>query len=89
MKIETFKHKGVNQDGTFQDMPGAVQTKGSIVMSQDGGGCDIDGCKCSQGHWLTIVLPRTESGVVQGVTVKFDNYGEMALFLSMRQLVCN
>ena len=80
MKIESFKWEGVKADGTFENEAGAVETKGKIVMSQDNGGCGIDTCHCSDGHWLTIVKPRTEDGIVEGLKVKFENKSEMEEF---------
>jgi hypothetical protein len=80
MKIESFKWEGVKADG-------AVETKGKIVMSQDNGGCGIDTCHCSDGHWLTIVKPRTEDGIVEGLKVKFENKSEMEEFFKSCELV--
>lgn len=77
MKIESFKHENVLPNGTFSDKSGAVETNGKILMSPPDGGCTIEGCGCSKGHWLTIVKPRTEDGVVEGMTVFFDNFAEM------------
>ena len=87
MKIESFKWEGVKPDGTFENEAGAVETKGKIVMSQDNGGCGIDDCHCSDGHWLTIVNPRTEEGVVEGLKVKFENKSEMDEFFKSCELV--
>lgn len=87
MKIESFKWEGVKPDGTFENEAGAVETKGKIVMSQDNGGCGIDTCHCSDGHWLTIVKPRTEDGIVEGLKVKFENKSEMEEFFKSCELV--
>lgn len=86
MKFEKIVHESVNPDGAFQDQPGAVKTEGSVIMSQEDGGCDVKGCKCSEGHWLSVFMPRTKDGIVEGVKVTFDNWGEMQLFLSMRDV---
>ena len=86
MKITKFKHVNVKPDGTFKDQRGAVITEGAIRMSQKGGGCDLKGCHCSDGHWLTIVKPRTKKGVVEGTTVTFDDQEEMDVFLKTREL---
>lgn len=87
MKIEKIIHDQVQPDGTFSSLGGAIETKGKIVMSQADGGCDLDNCKCSEGHWITIVLPRTKGGVVEGVKVKFDNKAEMDKFLNDGELI--
>ena len=87
MKIETKKHIGVKPDGTFKNKLGAVETKGKIIMS-NGEGCGLSGCKCSEGHWLTIVQPRTSKGVVKVVKVVFDDSKEMNGFLKNHELIC-
>jgi hypothetical protein len=81
MEITTFKHERVKRDGTFEDRPGAVETDGAVLRSQPGGGCDLSGCHCSDGHWITIVAPRDSYGIVTGITVKFDDQKEMDKFL--------
>ncbi len=86
MKIETFKHENVLPDGTFSDKLGAVETKGRIVMSATNGGCGSKGCHCSDGHWISIVKPRTEQGTIEGMKVKFDSKAEMNKFLNERDL---
>lgn len=88
MKIEKFIHKNVNHDGTFSDsQPGAVKTAGSITMSDEDGGCGLENCKCSEGHWMSIALPRTKEGIVEVTRAQLDNWGEMQLFLVNRELV--
>ena len=77
MKLRTFTHTGVKPDGTFDDKNGAVGTKGGVSMSQPSGGCGLEGCYCSEEHWLTISMPRTEDGVVMGISVTFDSLDEM------------
>jgi len=77
MKIVKFKHEGVKPDGTFYDGLGCVMVDGGINVSQPEGGCDIKTCTCSEGHWICIVAPRTDDGVVEGITVHFDDAAEM------------
>ena len=86
MKIESFKYEGVKPDGTFIKGAGSIHTNGRIVMSETNGGCSLKGCNCSQGHWISIVKPRTEDGVVECVKVSFDNQAEMDLFFMVRNL---
>lgn len=88
MKIEKFKHTGVNPDGTFKNKAGSVETAGIISMSDENGGCGIPLCKCSPGHWVTIVMPRSKGGIVEGVKVQFENRDEMDGFLKYRRLIC-
>jgi len=88
MKIQTFKHTGVLPNGCFIDRAGGVETKGIIRMSQIDGGCSLKGCHCSDGHWLMVSAPRTENGVVEGITIKFDSHAEMQSFLNNRELIC-
>ena len=89
MKIFTYQHENVKQDGTFIDQPGSVVTEGRIMMSEEQGGCNIKTCHCSDGHWISITEPRTPQGIVKGVTVVFDDYAEMKRFFKNRFLLCN
>ena len=91
MRVEQWTTENVREDGAIimpDGVPyGYVQTKPSISMSSDNGGCELEKCKCSKGHWLTVTFERdNEKGSVSGVTVWFDNFGELAIFLSLRQL---
>ncbi len=81
MKIEAFKHEGVFPDGTFKNKVGAVNIKGGITFSELNGGCGSEGCHCSDGHWLVITKPRTLHGIVDGVTVAFEDRAEMEKFI--------
>ena len=87
MRIEKIKHTGVYEDGTFQFNGGAVETNGKIIMSDELGGCTQDGCRCSEGHWISIIEPRTEDGIVEGLRVIFDDYFEMNEFLSKGEII--
>ena len=90
MKITKFKHKKVNKDGTFgKERIGSVNVKGGIIMSQKNGGCTIPSCGCSKGHWISISLPITKNGTVEGVAIQFDNEIEMNKFFKERVLNCN
>ena len=85
-KIEKVIHEGVLPDGTFKNEPGAVVVNGSVRMSQKEGGCDVKKCKCSNGHWLSIVMPRTENGIVECISVTFDSQEEMNAFFVSREI---
>ena len=87
MYIKKFRHANVLADGRIIG-GGSVETKGSIRMSSENGGCGLSGCHCSDGHWIMIASPRTDDGVVEGMTVKFDNYDEFKTFLEIRHLTC-
>lgn len=87
MKIEKFKHAGVNPDGTFKSGAGSVETAGKISMSGENGGCGMPSCKCSPGFWISVSLPLRGS-TVEGIRVNFDNKKEMEEFMKYRQLIC-
>lgn len=80
MKIEKFIESHVKEDGTFDDKPGAICTGGSIRMST-GEGCGVPGCHCSDGFWISIILPKTEEGVVEDIKATFDTKKELTEFL--------
>ena len=85
MKIEEIRHENVAPDGA---MPkgGFVSVDGRIVMSDWGGGCGWTGCNCSPGFWITILSPRSSSGVVRGLKARFDNQEEMKEFFKEYRL---
>ncbi|MHC4463628.1 MAG: hypothetical protein ACYS30_19690 [Planctomycetota bacterium] len=79
MRTHHFKHIDVNKDGTCKS-GGAVETKGVVRLSSRGGGCTLNKCNCSPGHWICVTLPRTNKGVVEGVTLYFDNEKQLTTF---------
>ena len=91
MRIEHWTHERVMPDGVCIDElgkpNGAVGVEPAVKISSDNGGCGLENCHCSDGHWLMINYGRNEKDeTVSGVTVWFDNWGEMALLLSTRAL---
>lgn len=86
MKIRSFRHTGVKPNGTFENEAGAVVTQGRVSMSAVNGGCGAGNCNCSEGHWVSIVKPRTQEGVVEGMTIQFDDQAEMNKFLRGQDL---
>ena len=84
MKFEFIEHKEVNQDGTFKNHPGAVETRGTVRMSK-GEGCDLPDCHCSDGYWILILAP-IEGDVCRGMFVSFDDHAEMETFLNNHQI---
>lgn len=85
MKIETFIHENVKRDGTLEGGVGSVEVDGCIRMSE-GEGCDLEGCTCSEGHWISITAPRDSYGRVQGIKVQFDDGAEMKRFFKWHEL---
>jgi hypothetical protein len=77
MEITKFIHHHVSPD--------KLNTHGFIAISSETGGCGEKGCHCSDGHWISIGLPRTKNGVVQGLKVQFDSPEELKKFLEKRQ----
>ena len=82
MKFSTFIHNNVRKDGTFKS-GGAVFVEGTIQFSDPKGGCSISTCDCSEGHWISISMPRTKSGTVKGVLVNFKDRKEMLKVLKI------
>lgn len=68
MRFEKIVYKKVNPDGTFKDEKGAVNTEGTVRMGL-GEGCGIPTCHCSDGYWVSVFLPRTRRGVIEGIVV--------------------
>lgn len=73
--FEKFQHKNVDVSGSVKG-GGAVITEGAIRMSV-GEGCGLPGCHCSEGIWITIIMPRTKDGIVEGIQVRFRNKSEL------------
>ena len=83
METTYFKHTDVNPDGTIgKKRLGAVHTDRRITMSKENGGCGLDSCGGSEGHWICVIKGRTDNGVVEGKTIRFKNKREMNNFLS-------
>jgi hypothetical protein len=80
MNIELFKNKDVDKNTGVVKSGGAVHTEGLIRGSAANGGCDLENCKCSEGHWLSIVLPINNKNEVSGVTIRFENELEKEKF---------
>ena len=87
MHTKTFKHENVLPDGTFKDQPGAVVTNGKTNMSAPNGGCGLPGCNCSPGHYIAVIKPRTENGIVEDITIHFRDKEEMNTFIETKELL--
>lgn len=85
MKITKFVHEGVARDGKCKG-GGAVITEPLIRMST-GEGCGLDNCHCSDGWWISIGLPRTLDGKVEGVIVHFDDQVEYDEFMERHEII--
>lgn len=83
MEINKYKHTNVSPDGIVKD-GGAVGTTGGLRMS-NGEGCGAKGCKCSEGYWISITLPRTEDGVVEGIKAQLSE-SEIKSFLEKHDI---
>jgi hypothetical protein len=92
MKFEESITDNVESNGKVKD-GGAVVTKGTIRMST-GEGCGLKGCHCSDGYWLSVVLPwefvkcddKGSFGKVKSIKVIFDDRDEMNTFLKNHML---
>ena len=81
MRIEKFKHENVLPNGTFKNRPGAIEVNGMITLSHFNGGCGLEGCNCSEGHWINVALPRTNKGIVEGITLYLDSREQVLDFI--------
>lgn len=85
MKVSTFKHTGVLEDGRFINKRGSVHATGGITLCEINGGCGIPTCQtCDPGYWLCVSAPRTRNGIVRGISIKFDSKEEMDLMFKNR-----
>lgn len=83
MKIKKFTHNNVSADGKIKN-GGAVETKDSVRMGR-GDGCGLDNCHCSDGYWITIVMPLSDEKI-EGIQVKFDSKLEFDKFFEAGEL---
>ena len=71
MKISTFKHENVLLDGSLNNAAGYVITNGCIKLSYPGDEVIL----------LSVSMPVTESGTVDGFVIEFCTYIEFFEFL--------
>lgn len=82
MKANPIFYEFVNPDGTIPNAAGAIEVKGSLILSHHNGGCGLPNCPCSPGHWLTMMNPRNpDTGSVDGVQFDFDSRESMVHFV--------
>lgn len=84
--ITTFKHTGVLKDGTFKDEPGAVNINAGNSISAPKGGCGMDGCNCSPGHWLVIGNGLSAKGVISGKTLYFVSRKDLLMYIKENKI---
>lgn len=81
MKVHKFKHVNVAPNGKVKG-GGAVGVVREVSLSESNGGCGLDGCNCSDGHWICISEGRDSSAeTVQGCTIRFKDSLEMNTFI--------
>jgi len=80
IKVETFTHTGVKEDGTFENQRGAIGTKAKVTFSAPRGGCGVTGCNCSPGQWVCFSTGRTDTGNVAVTTLWFNSRKELLKF---------
>lgn len=80
MKFEKIIHTGVEADGKLKN-GGAVEVDGKVIVTR--GNCGSDECHCSDGFFLTIIMPRRKLtkggkyGIVEGIKVQFDSLKDL------------
>jgi len=47
---------------------------GKVIIIK--GSCSLKNCHCSDGYHLTIIMPRTKKGIVEGIHVEFKDKNE-------------
>ena len=75
MKIEKFS------TGKMYVKSGCIVTRGSVRMGR-GEGCGVSKCGCSEGYWISIIMPVNRKGTVDGIKVLFNNKKEMDKFFN-------
>ena len=76
MELKKFKIEKVAEDGSVKDgIGGSVHTEGGVTVVR--GKCPMKGCHCSDGFSITLTMPRTDDGIVEGIICKFDSLKEL------------
>ena len=84
MEIEKIIHKNVSKTGSVKN-GGAVHVTGRAIMGM-GEGCGMGNCHCSDGYYISLLMPRVKGGIVEGVKVTFDDKKEMTKFLKDHEM---
>jgi hypothetical protein len=56
-----------------------INLTGGISISHPLGGCGLEGCSCSPGHWISVICPL-QDGKVRGTLFSFDTREELEAF---------
>lgn len=62
--------------GISDRMKNQVAINGKVSISAPNGGCDLEGCNCSPGHWISIIEPL-KGNTLEGVTYHFESRFEL------------
>ena len=73
IKVERFE-TAINESNKNM-----INLKGGIVESRPNGGCGWGSCKCSEGHWISVVEPMKDNRV-KGTRFVFDTREELEAF---------
>ena len=90
MKIKKFVHKNVGEDGSFtiningKDEPCEIKING-FISTTIGESINEEG-NFTDGYKIFITLPRMPDGVVEQVTVEFNDMKEVYEFLMNKEL---
>lgn len=87
MQIKEIIHKNVLPNGTLTNKPGAIETKGKVILGS-GEGCGLPNCHCSDGYFISIIAPLKD-GEVRGMKVQFDDEKEYKEFMETHELFLN
>jgi hypothetical protein len=88
MEMKYYEYHNVDPKTGKVPEGGAVETQGRIMFSENEG-CGLPSCHCSDGYWLSVVLPITKNGTVRGITVYFDDAEEYFHYKRTHALVVN
>jgi hypothetical protein len=87
MKFIKTITENVSVDGTTRDGK-KLPVNGGVSRSSSQGGLSLDEETFHEGHWLLIMFPRTEYGVVESVMIQFDHAGQVTQFLDEGSYNC-
>jgi len=76
MKFEKIIVNNVNENGTVANDGGQIDVNGGFLNSENNPSGDN-----VPKHYVTLTMPRTDDGIVEGIKVMFDNLSEMERFL--------
>ena len=81
MKVTRTIHKNVlNERDNLDHEEIQNITYGGVFFSCDEGGCHLDKCNCSDGHWVKIQLPLNKDGNYEIILIEFNNESDFFTF---------